>query len=77
MLMQKMGKLYDANEQWKNEVIDEMDKRILTSEERTKHHFDVIAENIHREVAGANKDEIEIIKDRVTKLEEHTGLVAA
>jgi hypothetical protein len=27
-------------------------------------HFDVVAENIHRDVAGANADEISLIQDR-------------
>ena len=28
-------------------------------------HFDVVAENIHRDVAGANRDEISAIQDKV------------
>lgn len=46
--------------------------------EKTRRHFDVVAENIHQDVSGANKDEISLIKDqkipelerRVTALEQ-------
>lgn len=34
-------------------------------EERILQHFDVVAENIHRDVAGANRDEISAIQDKV------------
>ncbi len=37
-------------EQWKDEIV---------------RHFDVVAENIHQDVAGANRDEISMIKDKV------------
>lgn len=36
--------------QWKDEII---------------HHFDVVAENIHRDVAGANRDESSALHDKV------------
>lgn len=36
--------------QWKEEIIN---------------HFDVVAENIHRDVAGANRDEISALQDKV------------
>ena len=42
-----------------------------------KLHFDVTVENIRHDLLGANRDEIEVIKDRVTRLEQHTGLVAS
>ena len=42
-----------------------------------KHYFDLTVENIRHDLLGANRDEIEIIKDRVTRLERHTGIVRA
>lgn len=42
--------LRDEMKQWKDEII---------------HHFDVVAENIHRDVAGANRDEISALQDKV------------
>ena len=39
-------------------------------------HFEVIAEQTRHEAMGANRDDIETIKDRVTPLESHCGLVA-
>lgn len=59
MLMQEMGRLYDANEKWKEEV---------------KEHFDLVAENLVHDFLGAHKDDIENIKIRVRRLENHTGL---
>jgi len=67
-LMDSIGKLYDANEAWKEEII---------------RHFDVVVENIRHDLEGANRDEIEVLKDskasheqRITRLESHVGLVA-
>ena len=40
-----------------------------------KRHFDVTVETIRHDLLGANHDKIEVIKDRVTRLERHTGLV--
>jgi hypothetical protein len=59
LLMTAIGKLYDANEQWKEEL---------------KHHFDLTAETIRQDVQGANKDRIEDHENRIVRLEEHTGV---
>ena len=60
----------------------ELKKFIREEAKETRPHFDVVAENIHKDVAGANADEISLIKDqklpdhedRIVDLEEHTGL---
>lgn len=46
--------LYKANERWKEEII---------------HEFHIVAEDIRHDCLGANKDEIENLKIRVTRLE--------
>ncbi len=38
-------------------------------------YFQLAVETITTEIRGANRDEIEVVKDRVTRLERHTGLV--
>jgi len=94
ILMDKMGKTYDRierlhedNAKWKDEILDtmdkRMDKRLKESEDKIINNFNVVAENIHHDTAGANKDEIEVLKDsrqnhekRIIKLEKHTSLVA-
>ncbi|MBI3331406.1 hypothetical protein HYZ99_00415 [Candidatus Peregrinibacteria bacterium] len=43
--------------------------------EELKRHFDVTVETIRHDLLGANKDDIEVLKDRVTRLEDHTGLI--
>lgn len=52
----------------------EVDEKISACEDRMVHQFHVIAEQIHHDAIGANCDEIEVVKDRVTRLERHTGL---
>jgi hypothetical protein len=57
-------------------------KKFITEEnEETRRHFDVVAENIHVDVAGANADEISLIKnkqddheDRIVDLERSSGI---
>lgn len=80
ILMGEMGKLYEAisklyaeNEEWQEGIKQE----IAASEERMKLHFDVVAENMRDDFLGAHKDDIENVKIRVTRLEEHTGLKSA
>ncbi|MCF7845149.1 MAG: hypothetical protein K9M03_04975 [Kiritimatiellales bacterium] len=69
ILMDEIGKLYDANLKWKEEIT---------------RHFDVVAENMHHDLLGAHKDDIENLKNakndheqRIHRLEKHTELVAA
>lgn len=40
------------------------------SAKQTRDHFDAIAENIHVDVAGANKDEVELLNNQVPDHEE-------
>jgi hypothetical protein len=42
-----------------------------------KEHFDFVAENIKHDFQGAFKDKLEQHEDRIVRLEEHAGLVAA
>lgn len=80
LLMKQIGAYYDKTEKQIMQLKGDMEQW----KEEVKRHFDVVAENIHREVAGAHKDEIESLKDtdrrhgaRISRLEEHTGLIAA
>ncbi len=43
----------------------ELRSEMKQMEERMIQHFDVVAENIHRDVAGANRDEILAIQDKI------------
>lgn len=74
MLMGEIGKLYDANERWKDDILVGVDGKILASEKRTKEHFDVVAENLHYDFLGAHKDKIENHEDRIVRLEQRAGL---
>lgn len=46
---------------------------IMDAEERTKRHFDLTVETIRHDLLGANRDDIETIKDRIARLERHAG----
>ena len=61
----------------REEFTETMDEKISAAEDRMVHQFHVIAEQIHHDAIGANRDEIEVVKDRVTRLERHTGLIKA
>lgn len=60
----------------------EVNAKIDTMKDEIIREFKVVAENIHQDVAGANKDEISLIKDqlipdhetRIQILEKHSGL---
>lgn len=52
--------------------LKELEVRLLSE---IKRHFDVTVETIRHDLLGANHDDIEVIKDRVARLEHHTGLV--
>ncbi len=43
--------------------------------EETRRHFDVVAEKIHGDVAGVNKDEIEVLKDTDVNHEKRIGAI--
>jgi len=63
-------RLYDAIERWKGEILSEV-----------KQHFDVVVEQIRHDLLGANRDEIDVLKDRtnanesrILRLEVHAGI---
>ena len=68
--------------QFVRQEIADLKKVLLEDGAETRRHFDVVAENIHKDVAAANADEISLIKDqklpdhenRIVDLEEHAGL---
>ena len=69
-IMDSIGELYDANQRWKDEILEE-----------TKRHFDVTVEQIRHDLEGANKDKIEVLDDakvehdqRITHLEQVVGV---
>ena len=64
-IVHQIDELYAANAAWKEEIMD----RIETSERNVKQHFDIVAENLHRDAVGANKDRIEDHERRITHLE--------
>lgn len=66
-IMSEFGKLYDANERWKDEL---------------KKHFDLAVEIIRHDYKTAGRDEIEMLKDqlkddrrRIGRLEVQCGLL--
>jgi hypothetical protein len=64
LLMDSIGKLYDATERWKHEIICE-----------TTDKFDFAVETMRRDLPAAKSDQIEVLVDRVARLEELIGKV--
>ena len=73
LLMESIGKLYDANERWKDEIMDA--DRVWKDE--IKEHFDLKVEVIRHDLLGVNRERIENHEDRLIRLERHTGVTAA
>lgn len=73
LLMDSIGKLYDANKRWKDEIVGSMDQW----KDDIRGHFDVAVEQIRDDLKGANKDRIENHEHRLRALEMHKGLAAA
>ena len=64
--MEEIGKLYRANEQWKDEIIEHTERW----KSEIKGHFDVVAENIKQDVLhGALQDKVGQHEDRIIRLE--------
>ena len=61
-MMDQLGRMYDTNERWKDEIIKE-----------TKHHFDVSVENFN----DAHRDRLGDHDMRITRLEQHTRIRTA
>lgn len=66
LVMNEIGKLYDANQRLKHDL---------------REHFDFTVENIRHDLEGANRDHIEMLKDRsndhlhrIKRLEKNAGI---
>jgi hypothetical protein len=55
----------------------EINHAIAASEKRIVREFKVAVETIRHDLKGANRDEIELIKDDIKRLKQHTHYVAA
>lgn len=83
LLMEEIGKLYDATERWKDELADKTQRWQLLSANEVKQHFDLVVEQIRHDLLAANREQIELLRDRtdghanrITRLEQHAGYVA-
>ena len=52
-------------------------KAIEESEDRILRHFDLTVETIRHDLLGANADRIELLHDRITRVEQRVGLAPA
>ncbi len=76
-LIGAVSNLYKANKDWKDKIIESM----KDSKDEITRHFDVTVENIRHDLKGANRDEIEVLKDsktdheqRIVHLEKRAGV---
>lgn len=74
LLMKDIGNLYIANERWKNEVLEKMDKRFEAHGKKLmkeiKLYFDVTAENMLHDFRGGWNDKFVDHDRRITVLEQ-------
>jgi hypothetical protein len=66
MLMDSLAKMYDANERWKQETIRE-----------TSDKFEITVDAIRRDLPPAKSDQIEVLRDRVHRLEVRAGIAGS
>jgi hypothetical protein len=76
LLNELIGGFYDRTERRIAHAEEGLEQRLAEHEDRIKRHFDVTVEAIRHDLLGANRDEIEAIKDRIAPLEQHMGLVS-
>jgi hypothetical protein len=76
-VIESIGNLYDATEQWKDEILESTDRW----KDEIIRHFDAALENIRHDLEGANRDEIKVRKDskrdheeRIDRLEKRVGV---
>jgi hypothetical protein len=55
----------------------QISQAITDSEDRILRHFDLTVETIRHDLLGANADRIELLHDRITRVEQHVGLAPA
>jgi hypothetical protein len=72
LLMEEIGKLYVANERWKDEILDKNE----AWKDEIVHEFKVVAEDLRHDLLGVHKDKIENHEDRLVRLERHVGVRA-
>lgn len=77
-----LKRTFDKIDKRFDETNAELRNEMKRHAEETKRYFNVVAEKIHDDLAGANKDEISSIKDtqhkhekRIAKVEEKVGIL--
>lgn len=75
--MGQMGKLYDANSRWREEIFH----ATAAWEDEIIEHFDLAVETIRHELKAARRESIELLRDqtgdhtkRIKRLDRHAGL---
>lgn len=76
---------YDSRPATKGDVDllrQEFEQKLDTVKEEIMRHFDVVVETIRHDLLGANRDDIELLKDgrtdherRIRRLERSTGII--
>jgi hypothetical protein len=81
-LKKEMDTKFDAMVRFIKEQGEETRRYIDTKEKETRRHFDVVAENIHQDVAGAVADKIKLVEEkqedhekRITRVETTVGIL--
>lgn len=59
------------------ELGDELRDELKSNKDEILRHFDAVVEQIHHDLAGANTDEIETLKEEVIRIKTFVRLPAA
>ena len=66
--------LQESQDRQTDKLIAYVDKKFDEKFEELKDYSEALVENVKAEVGGAYKDEFELVKDRVTRLERKAGI---
>lgn len=75
MVMDQLGKMYDAQERWKNEIIQSLDERIGNAIAASESRMLVYMENLRNDLVGMHKDDMVDVRWRLLRLERKNGFV--
>jgi hypothetical protein len=81
ILMDEIGKSYQASERWKNELSQKMEAKMEAWKEEIKGHFDLVAEQLRSDIVSATREEVVGLKDatqgyqkRLRRVEQALGI---
>ena len=73
MLMDSIGKLYIANKEWKDEIIDTLDERMDGKITESERRMQFLIETKFGDLRDSMNIKFELVHDRFDRLEQYVG----